>query len=273
MAELLNILLQVNIVGSRCILAAILLRMLLSRTSKIYASILWAVVFARMLIPVAAATKTSVSVQTLVLGNTLSGRAADRVLSVMWLAGIGVLAVYHMTASHRLHRQLKKSELVAENIYVTYGTDIPLVAGFANPGIYLPATLTEGEVDYIILHQQIHVNRKDSLIRLVFLCICILHWFNPLIWVAFFLAGRDMELACDELVLAKEGDNIRKEYAASLDSLTGNTTGPDGKRYAVTDFSSRTRRRNILQQRKYSNAFPVSAVALVIITAGFILFG
>lgn len=95
--------------------------------------------------------------------------------------------------------------------------------GLFRPKIYLPSTLTETERGYILRHEQYHLRRRDHVVKLLsFLALCV-HWFNPLVWAAFILAGKDMEMSCDEAVVRELGEDIRADYSASLLSLA---TGP-----------------------------------------------
>jgi len=95
----------------------------------------------------------------------------------------------------------------------------PFVFGLINPRIYLPAGLDATERRYILLHEQIHIRRKDYIIKILAFLILSIHWFNPLVWIAFRLMSKDMELSCDERVLKEMDENIKKPYAASLLSL------------------------------------------------------
>lgn len=91
--------------------------------------------------------------------------------------------------------------------------------GLFRPKIYLPSTLTETERGYILRHEQYHLRRRDHVVKLLsFLALCV-HWFNPLVWAAFILAGKDMEMSCDEAVVRELGEDIRADYSASLLSL------------------------------------------------------
>lgn len=91
--------------------------------------------------------------------------------------------------------------------------------GLVRPKIYLPSDMEEREQAYIIRHEQHHIRRGDHIIKaLAFLALSI-HWFNPLVWVAFIYSNKDMEMSCDEAVVKKMGDGILADYTASLLSL------------------------------------------------------
>ena len=101
-------------------------------------------------------------------------------------------------------------------IYLADHIVSPFVMGIIIPKIYLPSSLAEAEREYIILHEQYHIRRGDNIFKfLAYVALCI-HWFNPLVWVAFVQAGKDMEMSCDEAVVKCKGEQIRGKYAASL---------------------------------------------------------
>ena len=101
-------------------------------------------------------------------------------------------------------------------IYLSDYVDTPFVIGMISPKIYLPSTILEEEKTYILLHEQYHICRGDHLVkRLYFIALC-LHWMNPLVWIAFSLAGKDMEMSCDEAVVKKLGVETRTKYSQLL---------------------------------------------------------
>ena len=137
----------------------------------------------------------------------------------VWLAGIAVMLLRSVISYAKLRRKLRISIPLRDNIYLADDIESPFVIGLLCPRIYLPCGLDEKEQAYILLHEQYHIERKDHIWKaLAFLALC-LHWFNPLVWLAFVLASRDMEMSCDEAVLRGVGDDIRSGYAASLLAL------------------------------------------------------
>ena len=134
----------------------------------------------------------------------------------VWAAGMGFLLLYAVIAALRLHRKTAEAIRFKDNIYILYEPVPPFVMGIVKPRIYLPGDLSEKEQAYIILHEQFHIRRFDHIVKLAaFAALCI-HWFNPLVWIAFLLSCRDMEMSCDEAVIKKLGVKIRADYSASL---------------------------------------------------------
>ncbi len=104
-------------------------------------------------------------------------------------------------------------------IYQADEISSPFVMGLFRPKIYLPSGLSEQEIPYILVHEQHHIRRGDHVIKLLAFAALCLHWFNPLVWVAFVLAGKDMEMSCDEAVIKEMGEDVLADYAATLLSL------------------------------------------------------
>lgn len=137
----------------------------------------------------------------------------------LWLMGIAGMVGYSIISFYKLKKKLVGTVLLQDNIYISDYIDSPFVMGLVRPKIYLPSSLNEKEQEYVILHEQQHIKRKDHWIKvLAFFALCI-HWFNPLVWAAFILANKDMEMSCDEAVVNKMGVEIRADYSASLLSL------------------------------------------------------
>ncbi|MCM1175538.1 MAG: M56 family metallopeptidase [Blautia sp.] len=198
------------------------------------------------------------------------GAWARKVISVgawIWSAGVIVLFCYSVWAAFRLRRSLEGAVKIAENQYETEGIATPFVMGLCRPRIYLPARLQEKEKRYVLAHEELHIARKDYLVKLVFYAAACLHWFNPLVWPAFVLMENDMEMSCDEAVLKKLGADVKKEYSMSLLSLSAGEGRWGSSPPAFGEGRVKGRVRNILAYRKRA-ALTVVLGAVVIIAAG-----
>ena len=170
--------------------------------------------------------------------------------SLIWLLGIAAMAIYSAVSYFLLRRKLVGSVLLRDNIYLADGIGSPFVMGFIRPKIYLPSALSEQEQSYIILHEQHHIRRGDHIIKaLAFIALCI-HWFNPLVWVAFVLSSKDMEMSCDEAVVKKLGEGIRADYSASLLSLATGRRIIAGTPLAFGEGDTKSRIKNMLKWKK-----------------------
>jgi len=136
-----------------------------------------------------------------------------------WMIGVLVMVIYSIISYIRLRRKLSVVVPLRDNIFIADDIKSPFVVGLFRPKIYLPCNLGDKEQEYIILHEQHHIKRLDHVMKaLAFLALAI-HWFNPLVWVAFILASKDMEMSCDEAVIRKIGGDVRADYSASLLTL------------------------------------------------------
>lgn len=144
---------------------------------------------------------------------------AAAVAAVVWLLGGAAMAGYGLWSYGKVRRSLVGAVRLRDNIYLADHIPSPFVMGLLRPRIYLPSGLGGKEQEYIICHEQYHIRRKDHVVKVLFFLALCLHWFNPLVWLAFCLMGRDMEMSCDEAVVKSLGGDIRAEYSASLLSL------------------------------------------------------
>lgn len=147
-------------------------------------------------------------------------RTVFPVLGMIWLAGTVGMLSYAGISALRLRKKLAASVPAGRNIRLSDDIPSPFVWGILFPKIYLPSgfssDMSDGELQYILLHEQCHIRRVDHLTRLLAYIALSIHWFNPLVWLAFVLSGRDMEMSCDEAVVGKLGEGIRADYSASL---------------------------------------------------------
>ena len=178
----------------------------------------------------------------------LSGPVA--VLTLTWLMGMALLLLYSIISLLRLRRRLVGAVRLEDNIYLADYIPSPFVMGLFRPKIYLPSTLTETERGYILRHEQYHLRRRDHVVKLLsFLALCV-HWFNPLVWAAFILAGKDMEMSCDEAVVRELGEDIRADYSASLLSLATGRRIVAGMPLAFGEGDTGGRIRNLLNWKR-----------------------
>jgi len=179
----------------------------------------------------------------------------------VWAGGVLIMAVYGFVTYLRLRRRLVTASPLRENIYLADDIDSPFVMGLIRPKIYLPSAMEEREQSYIILHEQHHIRRLDHIVKaLAFVALCV-HWFNPLVWVAFILSGKDMEMSCDEAVVRKLGTEIRADYSASLLSLATGKRIIAGMPLAFGEGDTRGRIKNLANWKK--PAFWVVLVAVI----------
>lgn len=186
-----------------------------------------------------------------------------------WLMGIAILLLYSIVSLLRLHKQLRNIVHIKENIYLAEGLETAFVMGLFRPKIYLPTTLSMQEKRYIFLHEETHIKRFDHVVKfLSFLVLC-LHWFNPLVWLAFFLSNKDMEMSCDEAVIKKMGNEVKKEYSSSLLSLATGKRIVGGIPLAFGEGDTKDRIKNVLNYKKPSFwVITITIIAVIIVGIG-----
>jgi len=171
--------------------------------------------------------------------------------SGIWLAGVVLLLAYSAVSLFLLRRRLIGSvPLEGENnVRLADHIPSPFVLGLVQTKIYLPSSLSEEEREYILLHERTHIRRFDHVTRALAWLALTIHWFNPLVWLAFHLAGKDMEMSCDEAVLRKMGRDVRADYSATLLRLSVDGKLPAGP-LAFGGGDPESRIKNVLSYRK-----------------------
>lgn len=190
--------------------------------------------------------------------------------SFVWLIGGAVMLIYGIVSFVILKQKMREAVHLEANIYEAENIKSPFVLGVFKPKIYLPAGLSGQERSYILLHEQTHIRRHDHMVKFGAYFILCLHWFNPLVWVAFFLMGVDMELSCDESVLKEMGGEIKKDYSLSLLSMATQRRIIGGSPLAFGEGGVKERIKNVLNFKKPSRVIIVVSVALVaVLSVGF----
>ena len=137
-------------------------------------------------------------------------------LALLWLAGMAVMAFYTAFSYLHLLRMVSDAVRYQKNIYRSSAVASPFVLGLFRPRIYLPATMAEADVPHVIAHERAHIRRKDHWWKPLGFGILTVHWFNPLVWLAYILLCRDIELACDEKVIRELGNAQKADYSQAL---------------------------------------------------------
>lgn len=180
----------------------------------------------------------------------------------VWFLGISVLAGYSFFSAIKLRQTLRCAMRLRDNIYLADPISMPFVFGFFCPRIYLPSSLAASEREYVIFHERCHIRRKDYLAKAAaFLALC-LHWPNPLVWLAFVLAGRDMEMSCDEAVMLAMDHDIRAEYAESLLKLAVGKKRMAGMHLAFGEGDVKSRIKHVMRYKKQT-AFAAAFAAVI----------
>ena len=156
-----------------------------------------------------------VSEKTLEAPKTL-GSDVMPLLAWIWLGGAALMLAYMGFSYFRIWRKVGACLKRGEGIYICDNISSPFILGIIRPKIYLPSSLKEENKAYVIAHEEAHLKRLDHLWKPLGYFLLSLHWFNPLLWAAYILLCRDIELACDEKVTGREGEGYRKAYSEAL---------------------------------------------------------
>ena len=291
--------LNMSITSTYVILFIILIRFFFKKAPKIYSYSLWSVVLLRLTIPFSFESIFSlIRINTKAIPEDIiytglpqinSGiTAIDRVVNnslpapvigasvnpmqiwisiggAIWILGLIALIIYSIVTTIKLSKKLKSAIHISDNIYENNVIKTPFVFGLINPKVYLPKALSEIEKGYIIKHEQTHIERYDHIIKFVAFIVVSIHWFNPLVWLSFFLMTEDMELSCDEKVIKELGSSIKKDYSTSLLSLSTGRRIIGGSPLAFGENNTKGRIKNILNYKKPE--FWVGTLAIIVIVA------
>lgn len=134
----------------------------------------------------------------------------------IWLCGILVLFAFEIVNLKGIYDKIKFAFKKQDNIYYCDETNIPFVYGILKPRIILPSDISPVTEQFVIRHEQNHIDRKDYIIKPLCFLITIFHWFNPLVWLSFALMVKDMELSCDEKAVKNLNAKNKQEYCEAL---------------------------------------------------------
>ena len=252
MSEVFLKIVNMSIAASWLALAVLILRLVLKKAPKWVGVLLWGIVAVRLICPFSIESALSLipSAETVspeimmdwtpeihtgvpVINSALNPVISEvfapepwasanplqiliPVASVMWLFGIGGLLLYAAISYWQLRRKVKTAVMLKGNIFQSEAVASPFVLGIIKPKIYLPFRMEEQSVAHVIAHEQAHIRRKDHWWKPVGFLLLAIHWFNPLMWAAYMLLCRDIELACDEKVIKELGNAERADYSQSL---------------------------------------------------------
>lgn len=137
-------------------------------------------------------------------------------LEAAWLIGFTGMVLFGIFSSYRLKRRLRASVCIERNIYRCDDISVPFVFGIQKPAIYVPSGLSSTVYPYAVLHEETHIRRKDYVWKILGYMVLALHWFNPLVWISYYVFNKDIELLCDECVVKKLPTASRAAYAEAL---------------------------------------------------------
>ena len=251
MGDLFVSVLNMSISAAWVLLAVLILRLIFKKAPKRITVLLWCIVGLRLIMPFSVESifslipsnetvskawdsprpnlNSGITVIDNGVNNYLEGHYFEGVTrpaghftdittiaAAAWLIGTAALLIYIAVSFFRLKKGLRTAVLLRDNIFQSEKISSPFVFGIIKPKIYLPFGITERNAESVILHEQAHISRRDYLWKpLGFLLLCV-HWFNPLMWLAYVLFCRDIEFACDERAIGLLNTDKRADYSEAL---------------------------------------------------------
>ena len=294
-------LLNLSISASWLVLVVLVLRLVLKRAPKWVNVLLWGMVALRLMLPFSIESALSLipsaetlspevvrfdPAPTITSGVELIDNAVNPSLSEsfaaaplasvnllyvwtylagwVWLIGLAAMLLYALVSYLRLRRRVSASIPLRENIYVCDEVASPFILGILRPRIYLPSALDEAQRGSVLSHERAHLARRDHWWKPLGFALLAVYWFNPLLWLAYTLLCRDIELACDERVLCGMDAGQVKDYSSALLACSVPRRMIAACPLAFGEVGVGARVKNALRYKK--PAFWVVAVSVVVCT-------
>ena len=298
MNELFLKIINMSISASWLVLAVLILRFVLKKAPKWINVLLWGIVAIRLICPFSFESALSLipSAETfpkkIISGpsfdvqsgitpvdNRINDYLGDRyfegvtvpanngntimtILTIVWTIGILLLVAYTVISYWRLHREIDTAVRYKDNIFQSENVSSPFVLGLIKPRIYLPFKLDGQDMEHVVAHEQAHIRRKDHWWKPLGFLLLTIHWFNPLMWLAYVLLCRDIELACDEKVIKGLSNEQRADYTQALVACSVNRRMIAACPLAFGEVGVKERVKSVMNYKK--PAFWVIIIAVII---------
>ncbi len=196
-------------------------------------------------------------------------RSILEILAAVWISGVTATAAYGIISLAMLKKRLKGAKY-SGGAYSCQNIDNPFILGIFKPKIYLPEGLRGKQREYILKHENVHISRKDHLVKIVMYAALCVHWFNPLVWLSFKLCESDMEMSCDQKVTAKLSPEEKADYSQTLLNITVKKTAAFTACFGESGIKKRVK--NVLYYKKPALwililCVAAAAVSVVLLTA------
>ncbi len=296
-------LLNMSITAGWLVLAVLLLRLVFRRAPKWIHCLLWVMVALRLIFPVSIESVLSVipSAQTVPVDTFLydtptiqSGLpAVDGVVNPMlsdsfapqpmdsvnpmqvvsavaanlWVLGMAAMALYAIISTVRLHRRVRESVRLRDNIFQCDRIATPFILGIIRPRIYLPTTLSEDDRLSVVAHELAHIRRRDHWWKPLGFLLLTVYWFHPLLWLGYVLLCRDIEAACDQRVIRDMDVPLRKAYSETLLACSAPRHLISACPLAFGETGVKSRIKSVLNYKKPAFWLIIVAVVATIVAA------
>lgn len=303
MNELFLKIINMSISASWLVLAVLLLRFVLKKAPKWVNVLLWGIVAVRLICPFSFESALSLipsaetfpekiisgpsfDVQTGItpIDNRINDYLGDRyfegvtvpanngnnimtILTIVWTIGILLLVAYTVISYWRLHREIDTAVRYKDNIFQSENVSSPFVLGIIKPRIYLPFSMNDQDLEHVVAHEQAHICRKDHWWKPLGFLLLTVHWFNPLMWLAYVLLCRDIELACDEKVIKELSNEERADYTQALVACSVNRRMIAACPLAFGEVGVKERVKSVMNYKKPAFWIIVLAVITCVVVA------
>ena len=276
-------------------LAVIVVRPLLRRAPRRAVCMLWLLVALRLLLPARLTVESPVSLQQpesppiqayqelrqqekvyvsappeqrleMAGPAAAQGFALLDQLPAIWLTGVGCMALYMALSLLRMRWRLRAAPRIQDNVYRCTDWSTPFVLGVLAPRIYVPETVSEQDFPQVLAHERCHIRRWDHVWKPLAFLLLAVNWFNPVLWAAYVLLGRDMERACDEMVLKNADAAQRAAYSRALVACAAQPKMAAVCPLAFGEVAVKERVKNVLNYKKPA----LWAVILLVVAAAII---
>ena len=193
------------------------------------------------------------------------------VLSAVWLTGTAAMLIYTLVSYFCIRRRIGEAVECDRNILICDRISSPFILGVFRPRIYLPSSMNENDMKYVIAHERAHLSRLDHLWKPVGFLLLAVYWFNPIMWMAYILLCKDIELACDEKVIGKLGNDFKKPYSEALINCSIPRRMVSACPVAFGEVGVKERIRNIMKFKKPTIIICAAAVLVCAAVAVFFL--
>ena len=257
MTALLENVLQASFHGSIVIACVLLLRLVLKKAPRKYICWLWLLAGLRLLMPIP--IKSELSLQPAITPIRLP--EVDWPILILWIAVACCFGIYCLVSYRKLKQQVQEAVRIRGG-WESDRIDTAFILGFIKPRIYIPMGMSKESRKYILEHERTHLDKGDHWIKMIGFLALALHWFNPLVWIAYKLLCKDIEMACDERVVQFMELEERKGYSAALLNCSTNHTH-FASPVAFGEISVKERVMTVLNYKK--PGFWISLIALIAI--------
>jgi len=208
------------------------------------------------------------------------------ILKFIWISGIGIMLIIFMIESLQIWKKTKYAVSIVkmkdiynadfieytEPVYFVDGIKSPFTKGVIRPRIYIPSNSNINDIKFFIMHEKIHISRKDSLWKHIAYFILSIHWFNPLVWVAFICFGHDVEYACDEKLVLKLGEDMKKKYVEVILRCVENEHKVSISSVTFGSLSIKNRIKSIIKIKKVSNGLIMIMIIVGVVVGVLFIF-